>query len=196
MSATLTRRRLCVLVSVLGSDALTGCLGGTGRPGSTTSSHATRSSEETAADTVTTAPPPCSVELDRPTAEYGPSYPTLSGADSPALAMDFALGFEAAFQRNSVKLLEPDATYDRVVSDDATEVRSVKRGYLVGVHVEVEYGREVHTSSDPDAESFRRRRSVTASYFVGDRALRVSTERLRVVDPRASAGGEIVACEA
>jgi hypothetical protein len=192
----LTRRGLCVLVSVLGSGAFTGCLGDASGARSTTSSPATLSSEETAADTVTTAPPPCSVELDRPTAEYGPSYPTLSQVDSPALAMDFALEFEAAFQRNSVKLLEPDATYDRVVSTDTTGVESVERGYLVGVHVEVEYGREVHTSSDPDAESFRRRRSVTASYFVGDRALRVSTGRLRVVDPRTSEDGDIVACEA
>jgi hypothetical protein len=118
------------------------------------------------------------------------------GVDSPALAIDFALEFEAAFQRSSVRLLEPDVTYDRVVSTDTTEVESVERGYLVGIHVQVEYGRAVHTSDDPDAESVRRRRSGTASYFVGDRVLRVVTEGLRVVDPRTSEDGEIVACEA
>jgi hypothetical protein len=56
------------------------------------------------------------------------------------------------------------------------------------------YGREVHTSDDPDAESFHDRRSASASYFVGDRALRVGTAELGVVDPRDAADGEIVAC--
>jgi hypothetical protein len=188
MSAPWTRRRLLV---GLGSGALAGCLGeddGEATTGSPASPAETDASEERRTPT-----PPCEVEADLPTSDIGPPYPPLS-VDSAALALDFALAFEEALQRNRVQILEPAASYVRLDSDDTTEPRSTDAGYLVGVRVVLAYGREVHTSDDPDAESFHDRRSASASYFVGDRALRVGTAELGVVDPRDAADGEIVAC--
>jgi hypothetical protein len=194
--STPTRRRL---LAGLGSVALAGCLGGDGETAPTTRSTqtqptATAARTETGTGTATPVPP-CEVEADLPTSEFGPPYPPLS-VDSAALAIDFALAFEEALQRNRVQLLEPDATYTRLDSADATDPESTARGCLVGVRVVLSYGREVHTSDDPDVESFDERRSVTAAYFVGGRAVRVRTESLTVVDPRESPDGEVVACAA
>ncbi|WP_372912283.1 hypothetical protein [Salinigranum sp.] len=195
MPSTPTRRRL---LAGIGSVALAGCLGGDGETAPTTRS--TQTQPTTAAETETgtgtaTPVPPREVEADLPTSEFGPPYPPLS-VDSAALAIDFALTFEEALQRNRVPTLEPDATYTRLDSADATDPESTASGYLVGVRVVLSYGREVHTSDDPDVESFDERRSVAAAYFVGDRAVRVRTESLTVVDPRESPDGEVVACAA
>ncbi len=81
-------------------------------------------------------------------------------------------------------------------SKDATEPRSVDSRYLVAGRVVLAYGREVHTSDDPDAQSFRDQRSASATYFVNDRALRVGTAELTAVDPRDVPGEEIAACGA
>jgi hypothetical protein len=59
MLSTVTRRELLAVGSLVGNGALAGCLADAGA--------------------TTSTPRPCSVELDRPTAEYGPSYPRLSG---------------------------------------------------------------------------------------------------------------------
>ncbi|AUV83205.1 hypothetical protein C2R22_17420 [Salinigranum rubrum] len=195
LPSILTRRRL---LAGVGAVALAGCLGddNDGSEPATASSTATNPAVTATATTEsrsTTAVPSCAVDADLPTTEFGPPYPPLGAVDSPALAVDFALEFEEALQRNRVRILEPAISYVRLDSDESTDVRSVERGFLVGARVELTYGNEVHTSSGT-ATGFQKRHVATAAYFVGDRALRVGTAELAVVDPRDAADGETVAC--